>query len=396
MLLIAPDSFKGSANSKVVAEALAEGVRQVLPDEPLVCLPLADGGEGTTTVIQHAVGGDVIPVETVDAWGRPIRAEYVRCGQSLLGLPAPVSIVEWACAAGFVDRRSPGEACRADSSGVGRVIRAAVREGCRSLLLGLGGSATSDGGAGLLRELGAELLDSTGRQLPLGGAALQHLAEVRNAGLLQLPTILLADVHIPLHGATGTVALFAAQKGADRDARGELDRGLRRWSAITDPDFRHVNDDGAGAAGGAGFGLAAMLDARILPGAATVADICGLDARLAHADAVWTGEGRLDATTIQGKVVATVLDRVRVCGRRIPVTLVGGDLGAGADVVDVPPVTRIATLVEPPSFAPPPSWRSTGNLLGRDQAMTHPATELSRAARAIARARARERRAGVL
>ena len=396
MLLIAPDSFKGSVASTDVAQALADGFTHVRPSERVVCLPLADGGEGTVAVLARAVAGAVVTVETIDPWGQPLHGEYLRADQTVLGLPPPVAVVEWASAAGFVDCCTPDQACQADSGGVGRIIRAAVGDGCRSLVLGLGGSATSDGAAGLLRELGAELLDAAGQALPPGGSALKHLDRVNVAGLLRLPTVLLADVDIPLHGPGGTIAMFGPQKGADTDGRRQLDWALHRWAAVVDPDGRHPPIAGAGAAGGAGFGLMALLGARLRPGASAVADICQLDRHLAEADAVWTGEGRLDATTLRGKVVSTVLDRVRRIDRSIPLTLIRGDLGAGADDLDVPPVARIVTLVQPPSVEPPPSWSGMGTPLDPATAMAQATAELGRIARAIAHTRAHDGRAGVL
>ena len=379
MLLVAPDSFKGSLPAADVAAALARGARSADGTLETRTLPLADGGEGTLDVIRRVVGGETVELSASDPWGRRLRAVFLRVEHSLLGLPAPVAVVEWAETGGFVEGAGAAEALEADSGGVGQVLRTALDRGCRSFVLGLGGSATTDGAAGLLRELGASLLDAGGEPIPRGGRGLGTVATADLSGLRRVPSVALSDVTAPLLGSSGTVARFAPQKGADRDACAQLDLGLHRWCSRLDPGREHSSQPGAGAAGGAGFGLAATIGTRLLPGAPTVADLCGLDQHLTDATRVWTGEGRLDRTTLAGKVVAEVARRARV-----PVELIGGDLGPGADGLDALHPSRIVTLVDPPSQPDPPaSWCSLGLALDRTDALASPAAGLEAVGRAM-------------
>jgi len=389
MLVVAPDSFKGTLAAADVADSLARGARTGAPHERVQTLPLADGGEGTADAFRGSVGGVWVEAPTEDPWGRSIRAAYLRIEGGLQGLPGPVAVIDWASAGGFVEDRTPVQALAADSGGLGRMMLHALQRGCASLVVGLGGSATTDGAAGLLRELGAAVVDDEGRALPPGGAALARAARVDLTGLPRVPIIALTDVDSPLLGPTGTVARFAPQKGADPPSRPLLDRGLERWAALLDPRRRHWTAAGAGAAGGAGFGLAAALDARLVPGAAAVADLVGLDDLLATATRVWTGEGRLDGTTPGGKVPGEVARRSQA-----PVDLIGGDLGADARALDTLGPATVITLVDPPTAAPPTAWCSLGLRRGRAAAMEDPAGALEEVGRALARRTLRTRPRG--
>ncbi len=377
-LLIAPDSFKGSLDAGAVGEALARGVRARTRAWVPEVLPLADGGEGSLDALARTRSGAWRRSPARDPWGRVRPARYLILHEPLLGLPAPIVAVEWSAAAGHRADRTPAEALSADSAGVGELIRAGLSAGCRSVLVALGGSATTDGGAGLLRALGARLLDRSGTPLPPGGAALRRLADVDLEPLPGVPVAVLGDVTAPLLGERGA-RRFAAQKGADRDAREVLEAALSRWAERLDPGGDLSARPGAGAAGGAGFGLMAGLGARAWPGAATLADLCGLDAALARADRIWTGEGRLDRSSAEGKVVSEVLRRARA-----PVDLIGGDLGAGLEPLDAPPVDHIVTLVDPPGAPPPQRWHPLGLPCTRAEALRDPAVALERLAGALA------------
>lgn len=380
MLVVAPDSFKGTLTAADVAAALARGARTGTPRLAVRTMPLADGGEGTATAIHGSVGGTWMRVHTVDPWGAAIQKRYLRIDGGLEGLPGPVAVIDWASAGGFVEGRTPDQALRADSGGLGRLIRAAHSGGCAALVIGLGGSATTDGAAGLLRELGATFLDRDGRRLPPGATHLDRIASVDLAGLPDIHCVALTDVNAPLHGPGGTVARFSPQKGADPSTRQHLDRALGRWANVLDPGGQHSEVAGAGAAGGAGFGLVAALGARLVPGAAAVADLVGLDRVLEDATRVWTGEGRLDATTTGGKVPGEVARRSVV-----PVDLIGGDLGPGAAALDDLGPAGIVTLVDPPSAPPPQAWFSLGLARDRSAAMGDPARALEQLGCALAR-----------
>lgn len=380
MLVVAPDSFKGTLNAAGVAAALARGARTGAPHLPVRALPLADGGEGTADAIHGSVGGTWKQVPTVDPWGAAVEDRYLRVDGGLEGLPGPVAVIDWAGAGGFVEGRTPEQALRADSGGLGRLIRAAHHGGCTAVVIGLGGSATTDGAAGLLRELGARLLDREGRPLPPGASYLDRVASVDLAGLPDIRCVALTDVDAPLHGPGGTVARFSPQKGADPSARQHLDRALGRWARVLDPGAHHAEAAGAGAAGGAGFGLVAALGARLVPGAAAVADLVGLDRVLRGATRVWTGEGRLDATTPGGKVPGEVVRRSVV-----PVELIGGDLGPGAAALDDLGAAGIVTLVDPPGAPRPSAWFSLGLPRDRAAAMGDPAGALEQLGCALAR-----------
>lgn len=377
-ILLAPDSFKGTLRATSVSAALARGVLDAGTAWRPSTLPLADGGEGTLDALERCLGGRWFSAPARDPWGVVAHCRFLIVDRPLLGLPAPIAAVEWSAAAGFVADRNAAEALTADSTGVGELIAAARREGCRSTLIALGGSATTDGGAGLLRALGARLLDGHGAPLRPGGAALRRLAAIDLSAVSRGPLVALADVTSPLLGGAGTVARFAGQKGAGGAARSELDAALARWAEVLDPQRRWQDIAGGGAAGGAGFGLAAALGATLLPGAATVADLCGLDVALARADRVWTGEGRLDGTSAAGKVVSEVLRRATV-----PVDLVGGDLGPGAEALHAPGLHRIVTLVDPPGAPPPRAWQSLALPLHRGRALRAPVPALERLARRL-------------
>ncbi|BFV60066.1 glycerate kinase [Kitasatospora sp. CMC57] len=299
-VVIAPDSFKGTATAVEAAEALAAGWRSVRPSDHLVLRPMADGGEGTLAAV--GAGGELIEVANcVGPDGRSVTGRYAL-------LPDGTAVVELATVSGLplLDRLAP---LTATSRGTGEVVAAALDRGARRLVIGLGGSASTDGGAGLLAALGLRLLDASGRRLPDGGAALADAARVDRSALRPPPpggVLLLTDVTNPLLGPDGAAAVYGPQKGATPADVTRLDMALRRLAALLggDPD-----QPGAGAAGGTGYGLHAAWGARVTPGAAAVADLLGLSAAVADADLVITGEGRFDATSHRGKAVGEVLQR---------------------------------------------------------------------------------------
>jgi glycerate kinase len=299
-VVIAPDSFKGSLDAGDVARAIADGWTSARPDDDLILLPQADGGEGTLDAVASAIPGSVRrSAGTVTGPdGRPVEGVW-------LALPDGTAVVELAQPSGLPLMRQP-DPLGATTRGLGEVIAAALDAGATSLVIGLGGSASTDGGAGALRALGLRLLDHDGRELPDGGAALAGLATIDRSMLRPPPhggVRLLSDVTAPLLGPTGAAAVFGPQKGATPDDVAHLDAALARFADLFggDPAL-----PGAGAAGGTGYGLAAW-GAALEPGSVAIAELTGLAAAALTADVLITGEGRFDATSSTGKVAGHAL-----------------------------------------------------------------------------------------
>jgi glycerate kinase len=323
--LVAPDSFKGTFSSVVVAEALAEGWRRARPQDTTDLLPLADGGEGTLDAVAASGGWLRLPVAARDPLMRPLAASFLRQGESAL--------VELASASGL-SRLRPDErdALAASTFGTGQVVAAAVGLGCRDVVLGLGGSATTDGGSGLLTALGVRFLDADGADLPPGGAALADLAAIDLSGvpevLAEVSLTVASDVTNPLLGELGAAATYGPQKGASEAQVAQLDAALAHYADVMEATLGLTlrATVGSGAAGGTTFGLAALADRlarlEVRPGVDVVMELTGFGARLAEADLVITGEGRVDAQTAFGKTAMGVARRARSAG--VPVVCIGG------------------------------------------------------------------------
>ncbi len=323
-VVIAPNAFKGSLSAQAVARHLARGVCRAVRAARVVRLPLADGGEGTVQVLLAARGGRRFVLPVPDARGRPVLAEGAVLSDG-------TGVLEAAAASGLA--RLPGELRDprvASSRGTGELLKFLLDRGCRRILLGLGGTATCDAGAGALTALGMRFLDRHGRDLPPGGAALGSLERIDRQGLdprlAATEVVLLCDVDAPLLGPRGAARQFAPQKGADSAAVDELEAALERFAAVV--GARSAEDPGTGAAGGMGAGLAALLPrVRLVRGAAFLAAAAGLEDQLSGADLAITGEGRLDGQTAQGKAVAEVARSARRAG--VPAVAVVGSLGRG-------------------------------------------------------------------
>ena len=313
-VLIAPDKFKGSLLAPAAAAALAEGWRSARPGDDLTLLPMADGGDGTLAVLaQDLPTARWIPVPTVDAVGAPRIGRYLRSGDT-----AAVELAEICGIAGL----SPLDPMGSHTIGLGIVLAAALRSGARSLVVAIGGSASTDGGAGALSALGAQLVGAAGL-LPVGGRGLSRLTAVRTDRLAPAPpggVRVLVDVQAPLFGPSGAAYAYGPQKGATEAEVGELDRGLRRLATVLGADPDHP---GCGAAGGTGYGLA-YWGAELAPGARTIAELVGLPAAIERADLVVTGEGRFDAGSLTGKACGYVLDQAAASGK--PALLVAGSV----------------------------------------------------------------------
>jgi len=339
-IIAAPQEYKGTLTAEEAAAAIAEGVRRALPEADVDEVPLPDGGPGTVRAIVSVTGGELRTERVQDPLGRPVDAAWVL-------LPDGTAVIEMAAASGLVllteGERDPRSTT---THGVGELVRAALDAGSRRLIVGLGGSATNDGGAGMAAALGALLLDAAGNELPPGGAALARLDRIGMSGLdprLREAGITGAsDVTNPLCGPEGASHVYGPQKGASREVAAELDAALENYARVVERDLgASVRDvPGAGAAGGLGAGIIAFLGAAIRPGFDVVAETVGLRERLAGADLMVTGEGRLDGQTRYGKTVAGIARIASEAG--VPLLVVPGALGDGWEWV-----LPLAAAVEP-------------------------------------------------
>lgn len=300
-VVVAPDSFKGSCDARTGAQALAQGWLSQRPGDDIILLPLADGGEGTMEVVAGSVPGSrVVDVGAVRGpLDSPVRGRY-------LLLPDRTAVVELAVASGL-HLAVPPKPLHASTFGTGQIIDAAMRAGAQRVVLTLGGSATTDGGCGLLHALGLVVVDRAGRAVASGGAGILQAHRVDSGALLTPPTggvEVLVDVTSPLLGPRGAAAVFAPQKGAGADDVALLERALTRWAELSGGDPQAA---GAGAAGGTAYGVATWWQGRIASGAEHVARLVGLDSAIADADVLVTGEGRFDATSLDGKAVGAAL-----------------------------------------------------------------------------------------
>ena len=337
-IIAAPQALKGSLEATVVAEAIATGIRAILPEADVVALPVADGGEGTVRALVAATGGELHALQVTGPLGEPVMAEYGVLG-ALGGTAGSVAVIEMASASGLPlvppERRNP---LVASTYGVGELIRAALDAGCARILIGIGGSATNDGGAGMAQALGASLLDAEGNELSAGGEALGRLdrIDIRNLDprLRTTQVQVACDVSNPLCGPTGASAIYGPQKGASPAMIATLDAALMRYARVIQRDLgKDVADaPGAGAAGGLGAGLIAFADAQLTPGARLVLDALRFREQVQGAAVIITAEGQLDPQTAYGKAVSAVA----AIGReeRIPVIALVGRMAMSLDDLD--------------------------------------------------------------
>jgi glycerate kinase len=352
-IVIAPDSFGGALDSVGVTEAIAAGWMRARPTDDVIRAPMADGGEGTLAALEVALGDQAErrTLDTVDPLGRPVQADWLLLDEG------HGAFVEMAAASGLARlsarERTPETARTASTRGTGELLRAALDAGVDRITLGLGGSATTDGGAGMLAALGARLLDEDGAELPPGGAALARLERIDQSGLDQrlaaVNLVVASDVTNPLTGSMGAAATYGPQKGADEAAVEELDAALTRFGeAIEDASGRAVADlPGAGAAGGTTAALLGFTGAVVRPGVDVVAELVGLAALLESAELVITGEGRADEQTLSGKAAMGVAGLART--RNAPVVLLCGGLGPGASALDA---SGVFAVVQPVADRP--------------------------------------------
>jgi glycerate 2-kinase len=353
-IVVAPQALKGSLDAAEVGRAIAAGIQAVLPDADVAVVPVADGGEGTVSALVAATGGRLVNARVSGPLGDPVDAQFGLLGTSETGGEgSSTAIVEMAAASGLPlvppARRDPR---LTTTRGTGELIRAALDAGARRLLVGIGGSATNDGGAGMAQALGARLLDAEGRNLPPGGAALARLDRIDASGLdprLQTSEVIVAsDVTNPLCGPDGASAVYGPQKGATPAMVAELDGALARYAQVLRRDLGAdvAELPGAGAAGGLGAGLMAFLHARLQAGAEMVLQAVGFDRRLEGASLVFTAEGRLDGQTVYGKAPGAVAAAAR--RRDIPVVVLAGGLGPGYDRLYAAGVSAVLALPDGP------------------------------------------------
>jgi glycerate 2-kinase len=341
-VVVAPDKFKGSLTAREVAERVAAGIAAVAPRTEVVTVPVADGGDGTVDAAL-AAGYERVPVRAEGPTGEPVDTAYA--------LRDGVAVVEMADVSGLrllpPDRLAP---LTASSYGTGEVVASALDRGCHTVVLGIGGSASTDGGAGMVAALGARLLDAGGGELPRGGAALAALDRVDLTGLhprlAAVRVVVASDVDNPLLGPTGAAAVYGPQKGADPAQVAQLDAALARWADVVEDAVgaRFRDRPGAGAAGGVGFAAMALLGGALEPGIGLVLDLVRFADHLPGAGLVITGEGSLDEQTLNGKAPAGVAAVAAAAG--VPVVAVAGRLALDPQRLQAAGIAAAYTLTD--------------------------------------------------
>jgi glycerate kinase len=330
-ILIAPDSFKGSNSSIAVAERIEAGAKKVFPSAEIIKIPIADGGEGTVEALMLGAGGEFHQAEVTGPMGKPVTATYGVLSNG-------IGVIEMAAASGLTlvpaNGRNP---MKATTFGVGELILKVLERGCASIAIGLGGSATNDGGVGMAQALGVSFRDKNGRELEPGAAGIAELAEIDTSGMTTKVSgagiTIASDVNSPLCGPKGASQVFGPQKGADENMVKELDVALSHLADIVKArlGIDLADTPGTGAAGSLGYGLMAFCGAKMKPGIETVMDSVGMDKLLNGCDLVITGEGKIDGQSVFGKVPVGVAQRAKKYG--VPVLAIVGDIGNGAEAV---------------------------------------------------------------
>ena len=336
--VIAPDSFKGSLSAKEVADAIKTGIAEILPDANFVLVPMADGGEGTMQALVDASSGRIIHTPVHDPLGRLIPSKF-----GLLG-DGSTAVIEMAQASGiqYVDYQTRNPMATS-TFGTGELIKAVLDQGVKQIIIGIGGSATNDGGAGMAQALGVKLLDEQGQELEPGGGNLGKLSKVDkielDPRLSSVKVLVASDVTNPLTGPNGASALFGPQKGASPEQVKVLDQNLAHYANVVAPDL--ADKPGAGAAGGLGFGLMAFTNSTFEKGVDLVIDQVGLRQKMQGADFVLTGEGSIDQQTRFGKTPYGVALLAQEVVPDAAVIALAGNIGAGVADLYNPPIDAI-------------------------------------------------------
>ena len=360
-VVIAPQGFKGGISGLEAAQAIARGVAAAVPEAETVLAPVADGGDGTLNALVDATGGQVFNQTVTGPLGQPLEAQWGVMGDG------NTAVIEMARASGLAlvpqRRRNPRITT---TVGTGEILKEALDQGFTRVIVGLGGSATNDGGAGMAGALGARFLDANGRPLPPGGAALSRLASIDTSalhpGLGEASIVAATDVTNPLCGPDGASAVFGPQKGASGEVVLELDAALANFARIVQRDVGVDVADrpGAGAAGGLGAGLMAFAGAQLQSGIDMVCQVLDFDSHLAGADLVITGEGRADRSTIFNKAPVGVARHAQAHG--VPTVLLAGGLGPGHEELYGHGIAAVLCIADRPmSFEQ--SLNRTGELL---------------------------------
>jgi len=352
-IVVAPDSFKGSLTAVEVSDAIAQGVREIFPEAEIVKIPMADGGDGTVQCLVNATGGKILREKVTGPLGDEVWASYGILGDK------KTAVIEMAEASGLTlvpgNKRNP---LITTTYGTGQLIKSALDRGCRKMIIGIGGSATNDGGAGMVQALGAKLLDKDGEEIGFGGGELKKLNRIDISNLdnrLSDTKVLVAsDVNNPLCGPKGASRIYGPQKGATPELIKQLDKSLSHFAEIIKRDLNKDIKDipGAGAAGGLGASLIAFLDAELRPGIEIIIEIVKLEQSIKDADLVITGEGKIDSQTVYGKTpigVAKIAKKYNV-----PVIAVAAIISDDADIVYQYGINTLIKISEPPiSLAEP-------------------------------------------
>lgn len=316
-VVIAIDSLKGSLTSMEAGRAIKEGILNVLPDTEVIVKPLADGGEGTTEALVEGLGGEMVYVDVHGPLETPVKAGYGLIRET------GTAIMEMAAAAGIIIVGKDKRPLDATTYGVGEMIQDAIQKGCRNFIIGIGGSATNDGGIGMLTALGYEFLDAEGNPAGIGAAALKKVASIKAEKALpelkECSFKIACDVTNPLCGTNGATYIYGPQKGVTEDMRDDLDAAMANYAAVTKTCIGtdHVNSEGAGAAGGLGFAFLSYLNADLQPGIELVLDAVEMEKSMEGADLVFTGEGRLDYQTAMGKAPVGIAKLAKKHGAKV-------------------------------------------------------------------------------
>ena len=345
-ILIASDSFKGSATTMEVAERIEKGLLRIIPELEVLKLPMADGGEGTVETLVYGMDGKFVCEEVTGPLGDRVQAKYGI-------IQDQIAIIEMAEASGLVlveeERRNPS---LTSTYGTGELILSALQRGYGKIYVGIGGSATNDGGVGMARALGYRFLDRDGNEIPEGGGGLDGLRRIDRSNVTPLledaQITVMCDVENPLYGPDGAAYVYGPQKGADPQMVQLLDRNLRHLADILKEDMDVDIGDvpGSGAAGGLGGGLMAFCGADLRPGIEMVLDILEFDGLLKDVDLVITGEGRIDGQSSKGKVPAGVAKRARKLNK--PLVAMAGGVGEGTEILHTMGIDLILPIVDRP------------------------------------------------
>lgn len=340
--LVAMDSFKGNFSSYEAGSVVRSGILEAAPDAEVQIVPIADGGEGTVEAIVTGLGGEYVDAPATDALGRPVTARF--------GVAGRIAVIEMAAASGLPLIEKPlRDAKAATTYGTGELIRAALDRGCRDFIIGLGGSATTDGGHGMARALGVRFLDADGQDIGNGGGALGELASIDlsdlDARIRDCTFRIACDVENPLCGEHGSAAIFGPQKGATPEDVALLDRNLAHYARVLADTIGHdyANVPGAGAAGGLSMGFMAFCGGKLEQGIDLVLDTIGFDEQAREADILISGEGATDYQTAYGKAPVGVCRRGAKYGK--PGFIISGTLGRDYDAVYQSGVTSVVSTI---------------------------------------------------